>query len=95
MTEIETAACAARPPPNAVLNRNGTEDRPNTSTEQDEARVLAARIRVACARGRLRIAEMEEIGACLSAGRITSRGALHWLWQIDATELVLGREAAP
>jgi hypothetical protein len=54
-----------------------------------DADVLLARMRVAVCRLRLLQADIEEVAVTLKAGRITPRGAMHWLWENDVLELCL------
>jgi hypothetical protein len=51
--------------------------------------VLLARIRVAGCQARLIAADIEEVGALLSAGRISPQGALYWLRQNGVLHLCL------
>ena len=51
--------------------------------------VMLARLRVSVCRLKLLQADIEEVGALLSTGRITPDSALHWLWQSDVLDLCL------
>jgi hypothetical protein len=54
-----------------------------------DAEILVARLRVASARLRLLTADVDEVRAMLSAGRLTAAGALEWCRQGDLLCLLL------
>ena len=58
-------------------------------TDDADRKVLLTRTRIAACRARLIAADIEEVGALLSAGRISTQGALFWLRQNGVLHLCL------
>lgn len=67
-----------------------------TEQPDPDAAILVARCRVAVARLRLAAADVAEVATFLKAGRLSTRGALHWLRDSGVDNLVLaGGDTGP
>ena len=61
-------------------------------TNAHDNNVMLARLGVAVCRLKLMQADIEEVGALLSAGRISAQGALYWLRQNGVLHLCLSND---